>query len=327
MHTARDWRYGRLRLRDVAIDLLGTVDHPVCRRARAGILLTQGRRDEAIAELRSLAAAGDQDARRDLGELLRRPRPARELRPLDHVVGGHVRAVTFDPAGSMLATCGADHTVLLWNPLTGAHLRTLRSAGVVSVVAFSPDGTVLATDGGTGQLWNPRTGAHLREPGARSALEGVAFQADGTPVAVGALWTVVGDRVLDIDSGDHVRDVVTMAGAPMSFNGLAFSPDGRFLAVACDRRVELFDPRTGEHVRRVGEAGAEAVAFHPDGALLATARSSRWTTAGVRLWHPATGELVRDLDTVANAVAFSPDGTVLATGDDAGAVVRLRDLT
>ena len=62
-----------------------------------------------------------------------------------------------------------------------------------------------------------------------------------------------------------------------------------------------------------------AVAFSPDGTLLATA-----DTAGyVRLWNPATGQAVgAPFLAVTNggvvAVAFSPDGKLLATADGDG---------
>jgi WD40 repeat protein len=55
-----------------------------------------------------------------------------------------------------------------------------------------------------------------------------------------------------------------------------------------------------------------AVAFSPDGTLLATASGDN--TA--RLWDPVTGECVRTLTGHPEpvfAVAFSPDGTLLAT--------------
>ncbi len=352
-----DWRYGRLGVREVAIDLLGTVDQPLCRRVRAGLLLSQGRRDEASTELRSLAVEGDQVAGRDLMEVLGREQPARELRSLTHARGGHIRAVAFSPDGSMLATCGSDYAILVWHPLTGEHLRTLRSRGAVSAVAFSPDGTLLASNGGVGggaQLWNPTTGEHLRVLGAQGVVEDVVFRADGTLVAGGALWSpATGERVLDLDhgeprtvavspdnqllatasgawnpavrvwnltTGEHERELV-IAPAGMSFQSLAFSPDGQLLAIACDAWVQLFDPATGEHVRRFG--GADAVTFHPNGNLLATARSHHWTDAGVRLWNPATGIRVRELNTAANALAFSPNGAYLATGSDADGMVRL----
>jgi WD40 repeat protein len=53
-------------------------------------------------------------------------------------------------------------------------------------LAFSPDGTVLATDSadGTARLWNPAVGASVRTLTRRTDMvTGVAFSPDGTVLA------------------------------------------------------------------------------------------------------------------------------------------------
>jgi WD40 repeat protein/transcriptional regulator with XRE-family HTH domain len=68
-------------------------------------------------------------------------------------------------------------------------------------------------------------------------------------------------------------------------------------------------------------SGVGAVAFSPDGRLLATACAG----GTMRLWNPATGQAVgapfRAASGIAvTAVAFSPDGRLLASGDSHGTV-------
>jgi|GEM_PF-2902189 len=348
--VAKEWRVRRLPLRDAAIDLLGTVGHPICRRLRAGLLSAQGRHAEAVRELRALAAAGDRTA----AVLLRRERPAREFRALGHS-DGRLTDVAFSPDGTLLAA-SAGTTVLVWDAVSGEPLHALRGDGQVGAIAFSPDGAVLAGNGtGRVRLWHATTGDHLRDVGRHGTGRGVAFASDGSLVAGGTvrdptgahLHTVPAADVLAVavspdgrllataggptatrrstvrlwrrDTGEHVRDLPV--DSPDSIGSLAFSPDGRLLGAASDAGVWLSD-RTGR-VRRLDAPGADAIAFHPGGRLVATARRPIWYDAGIRLVDPATGARVRELDSAANALAFTPDGSMLAAADATDAVVRL----
>ncbi len=100
---------------------------------------------------------------------------------------------------------------------------------------------------------------------------------------------------------------------------VAFSPDGRLLATG-DSKARLWNPATGEHIRTLtGHTGwIRAVAFSPGGQLLATGGHD----GTARLWNPATGVHIRTLTGHTGgvwAVAFSPGGQLLATGGDDGA--------
>jgi WD40 repeat protein len=97
---------------------------------------------------------------------------------------------------------------------------------------------------------------------------------------------------------------------------LEFSPDGKWLAGAgSSSRVWVWDAATGRIVLELGDHGftALAVAFSPDGRLLATTAMPADET---RLWELPSGQRLATLKGhVQNiiAVAFSPDGKTLAT--------------
>src|SRR5207249_650009 len=55
-------------------------------------------------------------------------------------------AVAFSPDGKLLASCGADQVVKLWDAQTGHEVRSLRGhTDWISAVAFSPDGRTIVT--------------------------------------------------------------------------------------------------------------------------------------------------------------------------------------
>ncbi len=95
-------------------------------------------------------------------------------------------------------------------------------------------------------------------------------------------------------------------------NAVAFSPDGKILATAADDTVRFWDVRDGSEVCRLkAEWAVKALAFSPDGKWLV--RADRW----VHLHEAATGKLIRsfkDKAYSASAVALSADGKLIAAG-------------
>jgi WD40 repeat protein len=106
----------------------------------------------------------------------------------------------------------------------------------------------------------------------------------------------------------------------------AFTPNGDLLAVDAKKRVRLTGARRSWRLERtIGNPDdsrtladrVSAVAFSPDGKLLATGGGVPTREGELKLWRVADGTLARSItkphaDTV-NAVAFSPDGEFLAS--------------
>ena len=186
----------------------------------------------------------------------------------------------------------------------------------VASVAFSPDGTLLASGSwnDTVKLWDVSTERQIATlPSTEPSL--VAFSPDGKTLAVGT-W----DNTVELWDVATQERIATLGHRAVVFYTVSFSPDGKTLAVGTwDNTVELWDVATQERIATLGhEAVVNAVSFSPDGTLLAS--GSRDNT--VKLWDVATRERIATLGHGAevDAVSFSPDGTLLASGSGDGTV-------
>ncbi|WP_327277411.1 trypsin-like peptidase domain-containing protein [Streptomyces sp. NBC_01224] len=218
-------------------------------------------------------------------------------------LSGSTVPVVFSPDSRTLA--GGDDsysTVKLWDVTTGRTRTTFTADTVIASVAFSPDGSSLATGdtSGTVKLWDVATG-HPRTilTGRTSLGVSVAFSPDGHTLATGSNGGTV--RLWDVGTGRIRTTLATLAGYNAWGVPLAFSPDGRTLATGShDGTVRLWDLTIGQirtaltgHRRYV-----ESVAFSPDGRTLATA--SRDGT--VRLWDVDLPDQTQAIKKICEAV-------------------------
>ncbi|MFZ2527741.1 MAG: hypothetical protein WAX14_08825 [Rhodococcus sp. (in: high G+C Gram-positive bacteria)] len=151
----------------------------------------------------------------------------------------------------------------------------------------------------------------------------VAFDHDGRRVAVSAQDDAT-VAVMDVSDRNAPRISGTFAAGNYP-QMMSFAPDGTLAVSTADGEVELWDTGMPEPVRlsTVGgfDSQAQAVAFAPDGAMLAAGSADR----SIRLWDVTDRRAPRDLARIAGpadavySLQFSPSGDRLAAGVGGGA--------
>ena len=193
-------------------------------------------------------------------------------------------------------------------------------SGEVFAVAYSPDGTLVASGGGdqTIRLWEPSTGRELKVlRGHAGAVRALRFSPDSRLLASGSADTTI--RLWDVASGKETKSLTTRFGA---IHSVAFSPDGReFASGGSDGSLRLWELASGKELKAMRRHFGIifAVAFSPDGRTLATGGSD----THVHVWDLATGLTRTTLSGhtgAVHAVEFAPDGSVLASGSADGGV-------
>lgn len=199
--------------------------------------------------------------------------------------------------------------------------------GGVPDVAYSPDGTRIASMGANGEVkvWDANSGElYLNlDGGTDEAGLSVAFSPDGDTLAGTwftkvVLWDLQDGKIKAAISGQSVG---TSIGYNLGVGQVSFSPDGKRLAVAnLDGLPTVWELASQSVMLTLagGELPAKAIAYNADGRLLATGGDDGIVT----VWDAASGEKIYTLALggIIHSVSFSLDDPYLAGASEDGSV-------
>src|SRR5262249_33583717 len=169
---------------------------------------------------------------------------------------------------------------------------------------------------------DPQPPAQVGQDDYGGPVWSVTYAPDDTYLAAvartGDVW------LKDLTTGQSSR---IQGGLPSTARSLAFSRDGRVLAVVGggpDVRLWDVETRTERDPLPIGGEETRSLAFAPEGAVLAVGQlCDRHGDASIALWdygHRRQLVVLAGHRSGVNALAYSRDGTLLASGDAAGLV-------
>ncbi len=259
------------------------------------------------------------------------------------VEGPEVRSIAVSPDGSRVAASISDQTIRVFDMATGLERtprlvprrapgppaigkRRLLNPLVMSCLAFSPDGSILASgasgtgDTGSTQLadvyvWDVARAKELRHfPAHQGWVRSLSFSPDGRTLASTGSEPMI--RLWDVADG---REVFTQSGHLSAIRNLVVSPvDSTIFTAGQDGTIRHWDAATGRELGVIARFAdsADTMAIAPDGKSLLVGCSNGSGRFG--LWSIAERQEIRSFPRIeprnpVRHVAFSPDGKTVAS--------------
>jgi WD40 repeat protein len=259
-------------------------------------------------------------------------------------VGGHIRTLTFSADGKVLVATlngelNAVSNLAVLDPVAGTLLKKIPAPGKKD--ENSIEATTVTTNGKlgfavmhsgqlhkfdltAGKLLKTATIPHFEQ------FRAVSVSPDGSQVSSAQLDKFL--RVWDVASlKENTTKQLSTADRKEGYHvshDVAFSPDGRGLAIAYSNEIQIFEPKGKNFQKRIihpktdprfTSSDVRKIRWSPDSVLIATIADD----FAIRIWNVSTGSVVQTLSghaTMVHVMDFTKDGKMLVSGDENGAI-------
>jgi eukaryotic-like serine/threonine-protein kinase len=240
-----------------------------------------------------------------------------------------VHCVALGPKGDRIAagsgklysvglSVGGENVVKVWEIATGKEVAALHEHGKgVTAVAFSPDGSRLATGSmdRTLRIWDLSTGEELTTlRGHSGTIVGIVYSSDGARVTSASDDGTV--KTWEVSN----KEALSLYRKKFTFASAVFSRDGQLFAVKSLEALKICDAATGREKISipVGSTNRAGLAFMPDGQQIVSGG-----VRGMMRWNTTTGKKEGEFSGeggFTSGVAMTADGKYLASGSIKGTV-------
>ncbi|KAI0423859.1 WD40-repeat-containing domain protein [Xylaria sp. FL1042] len=241
--------------------------------------------------------------------------------PLENYTAGYIQDISITEAGDRLAAA-VGSAVVVWDIPDFDKIQVwLDGESGVRCVRFSPDGNILAsTTEENIIIWNTITGQPIRRLPERE------LQLNDSPINEPRSDDTIGQVENDKTSLNSQEEKPDRApGHSSTIDGLAFSPDSKFLASGSDdRTARIWDFETGKSlvVLDFHSSYVNSVSFSSDGTRLATGAGD----STVAIWYQKSpgcwgnndvltqpDQILKGHSDMVWTVCFAPYGSLLAS--------------